>query len=450
MPDTIAGIATALGEGGIAIVRVSGSGAVSLFADVFRASKKKPPYPDHLLMHGFVTDTDGGVVDEAMGVVMYAPGTYTREDMFELHVHGGFAAASLVMNLLSTRGARPAEPGEFTRRAFLNGRIDLAQAEAVMGVVGARSRAALKSQEAQLAGGTSHFLKDIQTALIRLIAGVEAYIDFPEEIDESDATDTLQNGLSELIGKLDAAADERGARILREGLRVALCGPPNTGKSTLFNALLREERAIVTDVPGTTRDVLEGSFSLNGFQVLLMDTAGIRESVDVVERIGVRRARQVIENADVALLLIDAAKPLDDNERELLRTEVACPCAVILNKEDQPAVLTAEQIAAETSRTPVFSISAMTGTGIEQILDYLGRFLMQPREDLLTHQRHTALARQTAEKLRQAVSSLRDGAQLDLVAVDLREALWLLGRITGESVDDQLLDEIFSSFCVGK
>jgi tRNA modification GTPase len=450
VPDTIVGIATAVGEGGIAIVRISGDRATDAFTGVFHTRGHQPPYPDHLLMYGTVTDADGAAVDEAMGVVMYAPHTYTREDVCELHTHGGYAAASLVTNLLIRLGVRPAEPGEFTRRAFLNGRIDLAQAEAVMGIIGARSQAALKSQEALLAGGASRFLKDAQDRLIRLIAGVEAYIDYPEEIEEAEATASLMGGLQELSKNLRSVSDERSARILRFGLRVALCGTPNAGKSTLFNALLREERAIVTDIPGTTRDVLEGIFSLNGFQVLLLDTAGIRQSENVVEQIGVQRARQVIASADVALLLIDATKPLDGEELELLHMELQCPCAVLLNKEDKPPALTVSQIAAETKHTPIVSVSAKSGTGLQPILDYLSGFLAQPREELLTHQRHTALAQQAADKLSQAAQSLRDGAQLDLVAVDLREALWVLGRITGESVDEKLLDEIFSTFCVGK
>jgi len=450
VPDTIAGIATAMGEGGIAIVRISGDHAVSVFSEVFRASAHKPPYPDHLLMHGRIVEQNNRTVDEAMGVVMHAPHSYTREDVCELHTHGGYAAASLVMNLLTACGARPAEAGEFTRRAFMNGRIDLAQAEAVMGVIGARSAAALKSQEAMLAGGTSRYLRDIQTKLIRLIAGVEAYIDYPEEIEETEATHALESGLTDLTQTLHSITDERSARIVRQGLRVALCGSPNTGKSTLFNALLSEERAIVTDVPGTTRDVLEGSFSLNGFQVWLMDTAGIRASDDVVEQIGVQRAKQVIDTADVALLLIDATKPLNADEQQLLCADRQCPCAVLLNKEDKPPIITADDIAAVSSYTPVFSVSAKNGTGIKQILDYLAGFLAQPREDMLTHQRHMALAEQAADKLSQALCSLQSGVQLDLIAVDLREALWLLGRITGESVDDKLLDEIFASFCVGK
>ena len=450
MADTIAGIATAHGEGGIAIVRISGENALTVFSAVFHTPRYKPPFPDHLLMHGTITDKNGQTLDEAMGVVMRAPHSYTKEDVCELHIHGGYAVASLVMRLLTDLDARTAEAGEFTRRAFMNGRIDLAQAEAVMGIISSRSAAALKSQETLLSGGTSRYINEIQAALIKQISGVEAYIDYPEEVGEEEATASLLAGLEQLSQKLAEITDERAARVLRFGLRVALCGSPNTGKSTLFNALLSEERAIVTDIPGTTRDVLEGSFSLHGFQVHLMDTAGLRESDDAVERIGVRRARQAVDNADVALLVIDASKPLESGEEQLLLSSLRCPCAVLLNKEDEPPVITVAQVAAITKHSPILSISAKNGTGLQQVRDYLTTHLQEPREDMLTHQRHIALAREAAAKLTQAADALRSGVQLDLVVVDLREALWLLGRITGESVDDRLLDEIFSSFCVGK
>lgn len=250
MSDPIVGIATAAGEGGIAIVRISGDGAADLFQQVFRpAGKRRPPYESHRLMYGHAMDGDE-MIDECMGVVMYAPHTYTREDVCELHTHGGRVAAALVMKALIHLGARPAEAGEFTRRAFMNGRIDLSQAEAVMGVISAQSAAALRAQEAQLEGGPSRFIRQAQEDLTRLLAGLEAHIDYPDEIDEAEALDGLTGGLNALILRLESAVDERGARILREGLRVALCGRPNAGKSTLFNAFLGEDRAIVTSIPG--------------------------------------------------------------------------------------------------------------------------------------------------------------------------------------------------------
>lgn len=449
MQDTIVGIATAAGEGGIAIVRISGENAVSLFEQVFVPFKRKPPFESHRLMAGHVMN-GSDAIDEAMGVVMLAPNSYTREDVCEIHTHGGSMAATEVIRLLIRRGARPAEAGEFTRRAFMNGRIDLMQAEAVMGVISARSTAAMKAEQRQLSGGQSQFIRQAQKQLKTLLAGLEAHIDYPDEIDEAEATQGLYQGLDALINQLQKAVDEKSARIIREGLHVALCGRPNAGKSTLFNTLLGEERAIVTDIPGTTRDVLEGSFTLDGVQVLLLDTAGLRESGDAVERIGVERAQNALHQADAALLLIDASKPLTEDERQLLVAEMPCSCAVLLSKQDAGDRVTTEKVEALTAHRPVLSISALDGTGLETVKDYLRRFIRLPQELLLTHERHMQVAGEALGRLRQARDGLKNDQPLDLAAVDMHEALYLLGRITGDSVDEQLLDEIFSHFCVGK
>lgn len=447
MEDTIVGIATAAGEGGVAIVRMSGERAVELFEKAFQSRKRRPPFESHRLMLGYVMD-ETGPIDEAMGVVMYAPHSYTREDVCELQTHGGDAAASLVMKRLIRLGARPAEAGEFTRRAFMNGRIDLMQAEAVMGVISARSAAALREEERQLSGGQSRFLREAQETLTGLLAGLEAHIDYPDEIDEAEALGGLTEGLDRLIDRLEQAIDERGARIIREGLRVALCGRPNAGKSTLFNALLGEERAIVTDVPGTTRDVLEGGFTLDGMNVLLQDTAGLRDSGDAVERIGVERAQRALQEADAALLLIDASTPLTEEESTLLSMEMPCPCAVVLNKEDVGERV--NRLEDMTAHRPVLRISARNGEGLNEVRDYLRGFIKRPRELMLTHERHMSTAREAVGKLQDARRGLENDQPLDLAAVDMHEALYLLGRITGDSVDEQLLDDIFSRFCVGK
>ena len=450
MTDTIVGIATAAGEGGVAIVRMSGDEAGAIFEKAFRPRKRKPPFESHRLMLGHVMDENNEPIDEAMGVIMRAPNSYTREDVCELHTHGGSAAASAVVRRLIALGARPAEAGEFTRRAFMNGRIDLMQAEAVMGVIGAQSAAALKAEQRQLAGGQSRFIRDAQDDLTMLLAGLEAHIDYPDEIEEDEALEGLTDGLSKLIAKLEKAIDERGARIVREGLHVALCGRPNAGKSTLFNALLGEDRAIVTDIPGTTRDVLEGSFSLDGVRVILQDTAGLRESGDAVEQIGVERAKAALEKADVALLLVDASTELTDDVRDLLAMPTPCPCAVLLNKEDAGEKINAEAVRSLRPDAEVFSLSARTGDGLENVRDHLRGYVKMPQQLLLTHERHMSVARQALERLQQAYLGLTAGQLLDLSAVDMHEALYLLGRITGDSVDEQLLDDIFSRFCVGK
>ena len=450
MTDTIVGVATAAGEGGVAIVRMSGEDAAAIFEKAFRPRKRRPPFESHRLMLGHVLDDNGETIDEAMGVVMFAPNSYTREDVCEIHTHGGSVAAALVMRRLVALGARPAEAGEFTRRAFMNGRIDLMQAEAVMGVISAQSQAALRAEQRQLQGGQSQFIRDAQDLLTGLLAGLEAHIDYPDEIDEEEALEGLNEGLDRLVVKLASAIDEKGARIVREGLHVALCGRPNAGKSTLFNALLGEERAIVTDIPGTTRDVLEGSFTLDGVRVILQDTAGLRESGDAVERIGVERAKTVLEQADAALLLVDGSTPLTPDEQALLQMETTCPCAVLINKEDAGECVTIAQIEALTRHRPVFGLSARNGDGLDQVLAYLRGYLKKPQELLLTHERHMSVARMALERLKQAQQGLLAEQPLDLAAVDLHEALYLLGRITGDSVDEQLLDDIFSRFCVGK
>ena len=447
MTDTIVGIATAAGEGGVAIVRISGDDAAVLLSRVFR-SKHQPPYESHRMMYGHVADGDE-TVDECMAVYMAAPRTYTREDVCEIHTHGGSVAAALTMKLLIRQGARPADAGEFTRRAFMNGRIDLSQAEAVMGVISAQSRSALRAEQMQLSGGQSRFIRQAQEQLTTLLAGLEAHIDYPDEIDEEEALTGLADGLDGLIKNLNDAIDERSARIVREGLRVALCGRPNAGKSTLFNALLGEERAIVTAIPGTTRDVLDGSFALDGCRVLLSDTAGLRDSEDLVEQIGVERARKTLGEADVALLVVDASLPLTDEDKELLTGDYSCACATLLNKQDA-AVVTVADAEAMGAPGPVISLSAMTGEGLEGVRDYLRSQLKLPQQLLLTHERHMSVARQALERLKQAKRSLSDGSPMDFAAVDLHEALYLLGRITGESVDEKLLDDIFSRFCVGK
>ncbi len=449
MEDTIVGVATAAGEGGIAIVRISGESAVRLFEQVFIPFKRKPPFESHRLMAGRVLD-GGEVIDEAMGVAMYAPNSYTREDVCEIHTHGGSVAAALTLKLLVRLGARPAAAGEFTRRAFMNGRLDLMQAEAVMGVIAAQSAAALRAEEKQLAGGQSQFIREAQKELTGLLAGLEAHIDYPDEIGEEEALSGLLIGLERLIGRLADAVDERGARIVREGLRVALCGRPNAGKSTLFNALLGEERAIVTSIPGTTRDVLEGSFTLDGARVMLLDTAGLRQSGDEVERIGMERARAALKQADAALLLVDASSGLSKDELELLGMDMPCPCAVLLNKEDAGERLSVREAEGLTAHRPVLRISARTLSGLDGVRAYLRGFLKTPQQLLLTHERHMSVAREATGRLEQARAALQSGAPLDLAAVDMHEALYLLGRITGESVDEKLLDDIFSRFCVGK
>ena len=438
--DTIAALATPPGQGGIAIVRVSGEAARTCFERLFRPAGRQI-VESHRLLFGHALDENGEVIDECMGVLMLAPRSYTREDVAEFQVHGGEQVASQVLRALYALGARPAEPGEFTRRAFLNGRVDLSRAEAVMRLISAQGEAASRAALRQLTGGVSAFVRDIQEQVTALTAGVAAALDYPEEIDEDEAAgDTAQKARA-LAEKLSAACDERAARLLDTGFEAALCGRPNVGKSSLLNALLCEERAIVTDIPGTTRDVVRGSVTLAGVRINLSDTAGIREQADTVEAIGVERARLAMRSADLTLLVLDGAQPLTAEDERLLRDTADLPRAVLLNKADQGAAF---------DLPGALRVSARTGKGLDALRTLLAE-KARVRGDLpLTSARHMQLARQAAAELTGAADALENGAPLDLAAVDLHAALDTLGGITGERVDEKLLDSVFSRFCVGK
>ncbi|MBR0320009.1 MAG: tRNA uridine-5-carboxymethylaminomethyl(34) synthesis GTPase MnmE, partial [Clostridia bacterium] len=313
--DTIAAPATAPGQGGIAIIRVSGPQAESALRTLFSADV---PFESHKLYYGHI-QWENEVLDECMAVLMRAPRTYTREDVAELHLHGGSYASRKVLAALYALGIRAAEPGEFTRRAFLNGRIDLSRAEAVMGVISSESDRAARAAMRQLSGGVNSFIKSAQDELLSLLAGVEAALDYPEEISDEEAYTALEESARILADRLDRACDERGARILESGLDVVLCGRPNVGKSSILNALLGQERAIVTNIPGTTRDIVQGSIQLEGVKVNLSDTAGLRDGSDEVEKIGIDKARKAIAHADVTVVVLDAAMPLTDEDLTLLR-----------------------------------------------------------------------------------------------------------------------------------
>ncbi len=448
--DTIAAIATATGQGGIAILRISGPQAEAVLRKVFQPARgERETYPSHLLVYGYVVK-ENEKIDEAMAVLMRAPRSYTREDVAEIHTHGGRMMASLALELALKAGARMAEPGEFTRRAFLNGRLDLSQAEAVMGLITAGGRQAAKAAMRQLDGGPSQFIREVLDKLYCLMAGLEAAIDYPEEVEEEEATRSLRNGVLTLSKELEDACDERGVKMLERGMDVVLCGRPNVGKSSLLNALLGEEKAIVTDVPGTTRDILTGSIEINGLPVTLSDTAGLRDTEDTVEKIGVSRAHKAMERADVVVLVIDAGQPLSQEDMDLLRSPPEGEFAVVLNKSDLPSMILAEKIMNLCPSAPVITLSAKTGEGLKALKTYLAEKAGEPSSLALTTSRHLDAARRAASSLRQAADSLSSNIPLDLAAVDLRDALSALGEITGDEVEERILDQVFSSFCVGK
>ena len=439
--DTIAALATAPGEGGIAIVRVSGPDAETLLSRLFVPARV---WESHRMYYGHIV-FDGETLDECMAVLFRAPRSYTREDVAEIHLHGGSWAAQSVLNALYRLGARPAGAGEFTRRAFLNGRVDLSRAEAVMALISAEGGRAARAALRQLEGGVSGFVRSAQEELIALLSGAAAAIDYPEEITLEEAASDMEAGARRLADKLEAACDERGARIADQGLEAVLCGRPNVGKSSLLNALARQERAIVTDIPGTTRDIIRADVMIDGLRVHFADTAGLREgTADVIERIGVDRARQAIAGADVVLAVLNASLPLDDEDRQLLEDTKDAPRIIVLNQCDKEMVLNPADFD-----DPVV-VSAQTGAGLRDLEKRVAAFGAGAGESALTQQRHMLLAREAASSLRAAADACARGEAVDLAVIDLQDALAALGSITGEQVDDKMIDEIFERFCVGK
>ena len=589
--DTIAAIATPPGEGGIAIVRISGARAGEFLRAAFRPARRGEMKHGQM-RYGTLTDPAGAPIDEVMAVFFRAPRSYTREDVAEIHLHGGSMCARAAMERLLSLGARAAEPGEFTYRAFMNGRVDLSEAEAIMGLIGARSQAARRASIRQLRGGVSAPIGRMREELTGLLAKIEAATDFPDEIDEDVTTKDVREGASRIRNELSRAADGRRARIVRDGASVVLCGRPNVGKSSLMNALLSADRAIVTDIPGTTRDVLTESFEIGGVRYQLSDTAGIRETADAIEKIGVTRARDALRDADCVLLVLDSSAPLTPSDQSMLAARDE-RYLTILNKSDlAPAAHSANPPApgaasalpafpanapgtasaphafpantppatsvspafpanaptatsvspafpantpatasvsapsvssdkdtgtAVTSVSPVSSAkdtgtavtsvspessakdtgtaassvppessakdtgtaassvspvflakdtgtaapsiprepiraSAKTGEGIDEILRAIERVCRQSgaSEDQMTLPRHIECAHHAMQALDRAIRSIESNLPLDLCATDLREALAHLGDITGETMNEHVIDRVFSDFCVGK
>lgn len=453
--DTIAAIATPLGESGIGVIRISGSRAYDVGDAIFKSSSKTPlkERRDRSIQYGTIVADDGRIVDEVLLLIMKGPHSYTAEDVLEIQCHGGRKPLEEILGLVLSHGARMANPGEFTQRAFTNGRIDLAQAEAVMDVIQAKSRQGLTNAVSQLEGRLSKVIGSMRKELTDFITRLEVTIDYPEEDLEDITVPDVAGAIKKQITVLDQmlATSEEG-RLIRDGVMVAIAGTPNAGKSSLLNRLLKEDRAIVTDVPGTTRDVLEEWISLKGVPIRLVDTAGIRETDDTVEKIGVDKAKDYVNKADVVLAVIDSSRPLTAEDKEILGDAQQKNALLVLNKSDLTPVVTAADLKAYGK--PVFTISASTGEGLEALKEAL---LSQAlgRSDasgsaLLTNTRHIELVRQSRAALKRALDSIEAGMPVDCAVVDLRDAWDLLGSITGDTVHDDMVTEIFSRFCLGK
>lgn len=457
METTIAAISTAMSASGIGIVRISGEDAMNVISRIYRSKDKKKNIKEvksHTIHYGYICDGEE-TVDEVLVMVMRGPRTYTGEDTVEIDCHGGVYAMKRVLETVLKNGAQIAEPGEFTKRAFLNGRLDLSRAEAVMDVIQARSETALKSSVEQLKGSVQRAVNGIRGRILHHIAYIETALDDPEHFDLEGYPDELLEVVKEEHGevtKLLKSADD--GRMIQEGIRTVILGKPNAGKSSLLNFLVGEDRAIVTEIAGTTRDTLEEYISLHGISLRIIDTAGIRETEDVVEKIGVEKARQMAEKADLILYVVDSSKPLDENDEEIMELLKGRKSIVIYNKTDLGSVVDMERLEDKTGST-VVPVSVVEETGIENLETVIKEMFFQGEvsfndEVYITNARHKEALKEAKASLEMVMKSIEAGMPEDFFSIDLMGAYEALGKILGESLGEDLVNEIFSKFCVGK
>ncbi|EMC16986.1 tRNA uridine-5-carboxymethylaminomethyl(34) synthesis GTPase MnmE [Streptococcus mutans] len=449
--DTITAIATPLGEGAIGIVRISGSKALAIIKKIFKG-KNLDDVPSHTINYGHIVE-NGAIIDEVMVSVMRAPKTFTREDVIEINTHGGVAVTNEILQLVLRSGARMADPGEFTKRAFLNGRVDLAQAEAVMDLIRAKTDKAMAVAVQQLDGSLSNLINNTRQEILNTLAQVEVNIDYPEYDDVEEMTTALMREKTQEFETLltNLLKTARRGKILREGLSTAIIGRPNVGKSSLLNNLLREEKAIVTDIEGTTRDVIEEYVNIKGVPLKLIDTAGIRETDDLVEKIGVERSKKALEEADLVLLVLNSAEKLTDQDRTLLEISQNSNRLILLNKTDLP-----EQIETDQLPEDCIKISVIKNQNIDVIEELINKLffdnaaIVEKDATYLSNARHISLIEKALKSLQAVNDGLELGMPVDLLQVDMTRTWEILGEITGDAAPDELITQLFSQFCLGK
>ena len=455
--DTIAAIATAMTNSGIGIIRISGDEAFEVIDNIYKSKdgqKVLSKMESHTVHYGYIYDEDE-LIDEVMVLVLKAPNTYTRENTIEIDCHGGTLVMRRILETVIKHGARPAEPGEFTKRAFLNGRIDLAQAESVMDIIDSKNDFALKSSMQQLSGALTTKIKDIRGTIIHEIAFIESALDDPEHISidgYGDKLEVIADNISKQLNKMIVTA-ENGS-ILKEGISTVIVGKPNAGKSSLLNVLVGKERAIVTDIAGTTRDALEEQINLNGISLNIIDTAGIRDTEDVVEKIGVDKAKNYVENADLIIYVVDSSTKLDENDNEIIQMIQNKRAIILLNKSDLHPVTTEEEIKIRTNQK-VIAVSAKERQGIDELETTIKEMFFHGNlqfndEIYITNIRHKSALMNALESMKLVKRSIEDEMPEDFYSIDLMNAYEELGTIIGESVEDDLVNEIFSKFCMGK
>lgn len=455
--DTIAAIATAMSNSGIGIVRISGDEALDVADRIFRpkkGSRKVSDMETHTIHYGYVTDGDE-VIDEVMLLIMKAPRSYTCEDTIEIDCHGGVLVMKKILETVLKYGARPAEPGEFTKRAFLNGRIDLSQAESVIDVINAQNELALKSSVSQLQGAVLEKIKAIRAVVLHELAFIESALDDPEHVSLEGYPEQLHEIMSDAHSKVKKLLDSSdNGKMLKEGINTAIVGKPNAGKSSLLNILVGEERAIVTEIAGTTRDILQEQIQIGGIGLNVIDTAGIRDTEDIVEKIGVNKSREYIEKADLIIYVVDSSTELDENDQEIIEAIQNKKAIVLLNKSDLDAKTDASVLQTQLNK-PILSISAKNNTGIHELETLIEEMFFSGKlsfndEVYITNIRQKNALAEAQNSLKMVLQSIADGMPEDFFTIDMMNAYEALGTIIGESVGEDLVNEIFSKFCMGK
>ncbi len=456
--DTIAAIATAVSDSGIGIIRISGDDAITVADRIYHSKNNKKrlaSVKSHTIHYGYIYDGDE-LVDEVMVAVMYAPNTYTRENIVEIYCHGGILVMNRILEVVLKNGCRLAEPGEFTKRAFLNGRIDLSKAEAVMDLIHSKNEFALKSSVKQLKGAVSDKVRSMREEILYEIAFIESALDDPEHISLDGYPGKLEEKVTRIQGELKKLIDSAdNGKMLKDGINTVIVGKPNAGKSSLLNLLVGEERAIVTSVAGTTRDVLEESIKLHGVGLNIIDTAGIRSTDDEVEKIGVEKARKYAGDADLIVYVVDASCALDENDDEIMELIADKKVIVLLNKTDLEQVVNEDEIYSKMTQVSVIKTSTKENTGIDEFehtvkLLFFGGEIAINDEIYITNQRHKQALAEAYESMEMVLKSLADQMPEDFYSIDLMSAYASLGRIIGEEVGEDLVNEIFSKFCMGK
>ncbi len=457
LDDIIAAISTPLGSGGIGIVRMSGTGCIALADTLFQGKKKLTQKATHTLSYGKIIDgKNGEVIDEVLVSVMKAPHTYTKEDIVEINCHGGFLVTQRVLQAVLVAGARLAEPGEFTKRGFLNGRIDLTQAEAIIDLIQSKTELSRQAAVNQLEGRLKIQVREMRNDVIDMIASIEAVIDYPEHDVEEETYDTMEKGTKQLLQRMEKllAGADRG-KILREGLQTVIVGKPNVGKSSLLNWFLEEERAIVTDIPGTTRDTVEEYINIDGIPIKIVDTAGIRETGDVVEKMGVEKSKTYAEQADLILMMLDASRPLEQEDKEILSFIQGKHTIVLLNKADLEQKLSHAELEQYVSKKQILSVSVKHNTGFDALIDAIKTMFFSGQtatadDALLGNTRHKTALFQAKEAMERCLVTIQTRMPEDFISMDLQDASHALGEITGDVTDEEIIDRIFTKFCLGK